>query len=118
RALLMGNAAQTIHPLGAQGFNLGLRDALALAERVAGGTDPGAPALLAEYVAARRTDRERTLAFSDGLARITANASLSSRALRSLGMLALGNLPGLSAPLAAGAMGFRGQVPRLARGPG
>ena len=31
--------------------------------------------------------------------------------------LALGHAPGLSAPLAAGAMGFRGRVPRLARAP-
>lgn len=45
RAVLVGNAAQTsgIHPIGAQGFNLGLRDALTLAELVAAGGDPGAP---------------------------------------------------------------------------
>ncbi len=116
RAVLVGNAAQTIHPVGAQGFNLGLRDALTLAELVGAGGDPGAPALLAEYVHARCEDRERTLAFSDGLARLTANPSEPLRALRSLGLLALGNLPGLSAPLAAGAMGFRGRVPALARG--
>jgi 2-octaprenyl-6-methoxyphenol hydroxylase len=116
RALLLGNAAQTIHPLGAQGFNLGLRDALALAERVNAGADAGAPALLADYVEARREDRERTLAFSDGLARVTANGSQPLRLLRSLGLLAMGNVPGLAAPLATGAMGFRGRVPRLARG--
>jgi 2-octaprenyl-6-methoxyphenol hydroxylase len=115
RALLVGNAAQTIHPVGAQGFNLGLRDALALAELVDGAADPGSEALLAAHVAARREDRERTLAFSDGLARLTANASLPSRALRSFGLFALGNAPGLSASLAAGAMGFRGRVPALAR---
>ena len=116
RALLVGNAAQTIHPVGAQGFNLGLRDALALAELVDGTADPGSQALLEAHVAARREDRERTLAFSDGLARLTASRGLPARALRSLGLFALGNAPGLSAPLAAGAMGFRGQVPALARG--
>jgi 2-octaprenyl-6-methoxyphenol hydroxylase len=116
RALLVGNAAQTIHPVGAQGFNLGLRDALALAQLVEPGADPGADALLARWLDARREDRERTLTFSDGLARVTANPALSMHALRSLGLLALGNLPGLSAPLAAGAMGFRGEVPLLARG--
>jgi 2-polyprenyl-6-methoxyphenol hydroxylase-like FAD-dependent oxidoreductase len=41
--VLVGNAAQTIHPVGAQGFNLGLRDALALAELRRAGADPGAP---------------------------------------------------------------------------
>ena len=116
RAVLVGNAAQTLHPIGAQGFNLGLRDALALAERVAGAADPGAEALLADWEAARREDRERTLAFSDGLARVTANPSPPLRALRSLGLFALGSLPGLSAPIASGAMGFRGEVPALARG--
>ena len=115
RAVLMGNAAQTIHPIGAQGFNLGLRDALCLAERLDGG-DPGREDVLRDYAEARREDRERTLAFSDGLARTTANEGLPMQLLRSLGLLALGHLPGLAAPLAAGAMGFRGQVPILARG--
>src|SRR5690606_13017681 len=42
RMLLVGNAAQTVHPLGAQGFNLGLRDALTLAELLGNaGRDPG-----------------------------------------------------------------------------
>jgi 2-octaprenyl-6-methoxyphenol hydroxylase len=116
RAVLVGNAAQTIHPVGAQGFNLGLRDALALAQRVERGADPGAPELLASYVESRREDRERTIAFSDGLARLTANPSEPVRALRSLGLLALGNVPGLAAPLVAGAMGLRGDVPALSRG--
>ena len=118
RALLVGNAAQTIHPVGAQGFNLGLRDALALAQLVQAGADPGAPGTLSAYVDARREDRERTLAFSDGLARLTANPSEPLRALRSLGLLALGNVPGLAAPLVAGAMGLRGDVPALSRGRG
>jgi 2-octaprenyl-6-methoxyphenol hydroxylase len=115
RAVLVGNAAQTIHPIGAQGFNLGLRDALTLAELLQGGGDPGSEGLLREYEAARREDRERTLAFSDGLARATANPSFPMHVLRSLGLLGLGHVPGLAAPLAAGAMGFRGQVPALAR---
>jgi 2-octaprenyl-6-methoxyphenol hydroxylase len=115
RGVLMGNAAQTLHPIGAQGFNLGLRDALTLAEGLAG-DDPGAPGVLAAYAEARREDRERTLAFSDGLARITANESFPLHVLRSLGLLALGRVPGLADPLVAGAMGFRGRVPKLSRG--
>lgn len=115
RALLMGNAAQTIHPIGAQGFNLGLRDALTLAELLDGG-DPGSDSLLADYVDARREDRERTLAFSDGLARITANDSFPMHVLRSLGLLAVGNSADLSLPIVSAAMGFRGKVPALARG--
>lgn len=115
RCVVMGNAAQTLHPIGAQGFNLGLRDALTLAEVLAG-DDPGAPTLLAQYASRRREDRERTLAFSDGLARATANPSFPMHVLRSLGLLALGHVPGLADPLVSGAMGFRGQVPALSRG--
>lgn len=115
RALLMGNAAQTIHPIGAQGFNLGLRDALTLAEGLSGG-DPGEESVLSDYAAARQVDRERTLAFSDGLARLTAREDFAMHLLRSFGLTLLGQLPGLSAPLVSGAMGFRGQVPVLARG--
>jgi 2-octaprenyl-6-methoxyphenol hydroxylase len=123
RCLLMGNAAQTIHPVGAQGFNLGLRDALTYAELLqdrragAGVPDPGEPALLADYVEARREDRESTLAFSDGLARLTANDSPGLSALRSLALLAFAQSPSVRAPLVSGAMGFRGRIPRLARTP-
>lgn len=115
RLVVMGNAAQTLHPIGAQGFNLGLRDALSLAE-VLGGDDPGAERVLADYATMRHEDRERTLAFSDGLARATANGSFPMHVLRSLGLLALGHVPGLADPLVAGAMGFRGRVPQLSRG--
>lgn len=116
RAVLVGNAAQTLHPIGAQGFNLGLRDALTLAELVADGGDPGAPALLAAWAARRHEDRTRTLAFSDGLARLTANPSPLLRPLRSAGLLALDADRGLQAMLAGGAMGYRGDVPALCRG--
>ncbi len=77
RAVLVGNAAQTLHPIGAQGFNLGLRDALTLAELVIESSradgDPGDVALLAGYAQRRREDREGTAAASDALARWTAN---------------------------------------------
>jgi len=120
RLVLVGNAAQAIHPIGAQGFNLGLRDALSLVDAIEerrgdAAVDPGTEAVLADYTARRRDDRERTLAFSDGLARITATASPLHRLGRSLGFAALNLDAGLRAEFAAGAMGFRGRVPRLAR---
>jgi 2-octaprenyl-6-methoxyphenol hydroxylase len=115
RAVLLGNAAQTIHPIGAQGFNLGLRDALTLAELIGQAQDPGAWALLDSYAERRREDRRRTLEFSDGLARITGNASPLVRPLRSLGLLAADNSAALQSMLVGGAMGFRGEVPELCR---
>ena len=116
RAVVLGNAAQTIHPIGAQGFNLGLRDALTLAEEIARGDDPGATSRLAAYAARRREDRERTLAFSDGLARLTANPSPLLKPVRSAGLVAMEAQPSLQAFLVGGAMGFRGDVPALCRG--
>ncbi len=118
RAVLVGNAAQTLHPVGAQGFNLGLRDALTLAELVAQAEDPGSDAVLDAYAARRREDRGRTLDFSDGLARLTANPAPWLRPLRSLGLLALDQVPALQARFAGGAMGYRGDVPALCRGGG
>ena len=117
RAVLIGNAAQTLHPIGAQGFNLGLRDALTLAELLVarfGGDDAGAPALLAEYSRRRSEDRDGTAAMSDGLARYTANEALPLKLLRSIGLVALDRIPPLQELLVRRGMGFRGVVPQLA----
>jgi len=116
RAALVGNAAQTLHPIGAQGFNLGLRDALTLAELIEAADDPGAAALLAEHARRRRDDRAETLQFSGGLARLTANGGEGMRPLRSMAFAAIERLPALRAQLIGGALGYRGEVPRLCRG--
>jgi 2-octaprenyl-6-methoxyphenol hydroxylase len=119
RAVLVGNAAQSLHPIGAQGFNLGLRDALTLVECIeaglARGEDAGHPAVLAEHARRRSEDRSRTIAFSDGLARLTADPAPLLSALRSLGLLALEQDAALRAQIVGGAMGYRGDVPRLCR---
>lgn len=114
RAVLLGNAAQSIHPLGAQGFNLGLRDALTLVEEISRhGLDT--PQLLETYAERRRQDRERTLSFSDGMAKISANPGLGVSLMRSIGMGVLANTPGLRGQVAAGGMGYRGDLPELCR---
>lgn len=122
RAVLVGNAAQTLHPVGAQGFNLGLRDALVLSELVAAAratdasADCGAADLLDAWARRRHEDRQRTLAFSDGLARLTSNPARLARPLRSLGLLALSVSGTAQGSLVGGAMGYRGDPPLLARG--
>jgi 2-octaprenyl-6-methoxyphenol hydroxylase len=122
RAVLVGNAAQTIHPIGAQGFNLGLRDALTLADLLTDaahtGADPGSTALLDEYTRRRAEDRDGTLATSDALARWTASEATPLKLLRTLGMLALDRIAPLQQALVRRGMGFRGVVPRLALGGG
>lgn len=116
RAVLVGNAAQSIHPLGAQGFNLGLRDALTLAECIAEhARDPGDDAVLRRHAARREEDRRRTIAFSDGLAKLTANDAPLLRPLRSAGLVAGDAFGWLQGWLVGGAMGYRGDVPALCR---
>ena len=116
RAALVGNAAQTLHPIGAQGFNLGLRDALTLAECVTDGIDdPGSDAVLSSYVQRRALDRERTLGFADGLARLSANDAPLLGPLRSAGLLMGDSQAWLQGWLVGGAMGYRGDVPALCR---
>lgn len=121
RIVLVGNAAQTVHPLGAQGFNLGLRDALTLAERLADVAaktgDSGADNVLADYAEGRNDDRSATTSFSDDLVHLMASDTLPLRGLRSLGFLALDRVPGLKRRVALRGMGFRGRTPAKALSP-
>ncbi len=112
---MLGNAAQTLHPIGAQGFNLGLRDALGFAECLQL-HDLQSPGFFAAYQESRQEDRERTIAFSDGLARFTSQENGFAKTMRSLGLFGLGLNPDLQAPIVNGAMGYRGNTPKLARG--
>jgi len=122
RVVLMGNAAHAIHPVGAQGFNLGLRDAATLAEVLADAihsdpaADPGDMDLLRRYSDWRKPDQDGTIAYSDGLARIYSNDSALVSLGRIAGLLAHAFVPPLRRQMATKAMGFRGKIPRLARG--
>lgn len=106
RMALIGNAAQTLHPIAAQGFNLGLRDALGLARAVAAHADAGDPSVLSAFAAARQGDREDTLDFSHRLVEMTGMRSAPARWLRSIGLLALDALPPLQARLVQFGTGF------------
>lgn len=73
--VLLGNAAQTLHPVAGQGFNMGVRDAWELAQVVLD-TPPeslGTESMFAAYRASRRTDREAGIRFTDGLVRLFSN---------------------------------------------
>jgi 2-octaprenyl-6-methoxyphenol hydroxylase len=71
RIVAIGNAAQTLHPVAGQGFNLGLRDAAVLARLLA---REATPDRLMEFTGARRTDRSMTITLTDTMARIFAGA--------------------------------------------
>jgi 2-octaprenyl-6-methoxyphenol hydroxylase len=72
RAVLVGNAAQSLHPIAGQGFNLGLRDAYELGQAIndAPRDSLGSHAMLAAYAARRRLDRYAGVAFTHGLTHI------------------------------------------------
>jgi len=116
RAALVGNSAQALHPVAGQGFNLGLRDAAMLAEQLAAAPDPGAPAVLAAYAAARAPDRRGMIAFTDGLVKLFASERPMLAALRNAGLLAFDLLPPAKRALARVSWGFGGRTPRLMRG--
>lgn len=118
RLVILGNAAHAIHPIGAQGFNLALRDAATLAEVVAddNGGDPGNSELLYRYSRWRRPDQRGTIATSDGMTRLFSNPSLLAAGLRTGALLAHALSPALRRKSAIQAMGYRGRIPRLALG--
>lgn len=120
RAVLVGNAAHGLHPVAAQGFNLGLRDVAALADCVADalaeGADFGAGALLERYADWRRADQRKLVQFTDGLVRLFGSRKRSLRLLRDAGMLGFDLVPGVRRLFARHTMGLAGRLPRLSRG--
>lgn len=123
RAVLVGNAAHGLHPVAAQGFNLGLRDVAALADCVADviaaeGASPaiGNAAVLERYANWRRADQRKLVALTDGLVRLFGSRRRAVRHLRDLGMLAFDIVPGARREFARHTMGLTGRLPRLSRG--
>lgn len=94
RSVLIGNAAQTLHPVAGQGFNLGLRDAWELADEIiAASPEAGTPAMLARYREKRRVDSNVGRIFTDSLVKLFSNDDPLLRSMRSMGLSALDCLP-------------------------
>jgi 2-octaprenyl-6-methoxyphenol hydroxylase len=89
RMALVGNAAQTLHPIAGQGFNLGLRDVISLAEMLAQAKDPGDYALLSHYQQRRADDKSATVGVTDGLVHLFANRWAPLVAGRNVGLMAM-----------------------------
>ncbi len=110
RLALVGNAAQTLHPIAGQGFNLGMRDVMSLAETLAAAyrqqQDPGSYAVLQHFAARRQADRAATIGVTDGLVRVFANHYAPLVAGRNLGLVTMNHLPWLQHPLAARTLGW------------
>lgn len=94
--VLIGNAAQTLHPVAGQGFNLGLRDAWELAgHAVNDATAPGSADWLKAYYARRDVDRSGGIGITHALVQLFSNDLPPLRIARGLGLTLLGCVPPL-----------------------
>ena len=108
--VILGNAAHSLHPIAGQGFNLSLRDTLALAESLKRGAQrnraPGSLAVLQGYIDSQRGDQWMTTQFSDQLTRLFSNRRAIMAVGRNLGLLGLDILPPAKRLFARQAMGL------------
>ena len=126
RGVLVGNSAHGLHPVAAQGFNLGMRDVAALcdclfdaqqAARAANALfDPGSAVILDKYADWRRSDQGKLVRFTDGLVRLFGSSRKSLATLRNIGMLGFDLVPGVRRMFTRHTMGLAGSLPRLSRG--
>jgi len=86
RVVCIANTAQTLHPIAGQGFNLGLRDIRDLCETVRQQTDLGSYKQIRAYQKLRESDRNQTIALTDGLVRVFSNHNVPLTPLRSMGL--------------------------------
>jgi len=120
RAVLLGNSAHTIHPNGAQGFNLCLRDVAGLAEHLLQDStlafDPGDKQLLENYFNSRLQDQQRVSRLSHGMTRWFYNNQICRAATRNVAMTLVDLVPPAKAGLMRRGMGIWGRQPALVRG--
>jgi 2-octaprenyl-6-methoxyphenol hydroxylase len=122
RSVLIGNSAHGLHPVSAQGFNLGMRDVAAIADCIAeakalpGNFDPGTDNMLEQYANWRRADQQKLVRFTDSLVKLFGSERGPLRTLRNIGMLGFDLVPGVRSAFAKHTMGLAGRLPRLSRG--
>ena len=117
RCVLIGNAAQALHPIAGQGFNLGMRDAALLAETLQqDGGDAGAAALLRQFDQVRGADRRGIVRFTDGLVKLFGDVRPGAGLARNLGLIAFDLLPPAKSALSRLSWGWDGKRPKLTRG--
>ncbi len=120
RVVLLGNAVHSLHPIGAQGLNLGLRDVAAIAQLIDDAVkkqkDVGDAALLSAYEKWREPDQKRMIQFTHSLTKVFAKSWIGLPPLRDMGLFALDTFPILRDSFAKHSVGLWGEVPKLACG--
>ncbi|MCK9238721.1 MAG: FAD-dependent monooxygenase, partial [Thiopseudomonas sp.] len=108
--VVLGNSAHSLHPIAGQGYNLSLRDALALAEHVlASQAELGDLATLQAYQASQQRDQDLVIGFSDRSTRLFSNAQPLLVTGRNLGLLGLELCPPAKSYFTRYAMGLGGR---------
>ena len=114
--VLMGNAAHSMHPVAGQGFNLSLRDCVALTDTlqhaVANTEAIGSLPVLQRYLDRQSWDQDKTINTSHLLTLLFSTAEPTAAFARNTGLLGLNFLPGIKTWFAKQAMGMgdRGSV--------
>jgi 2-octaprenyl-6-methoxyphenol hydroxylase len=117
RAVIIGNAVHQLHPVAGQGFNLGMRDVVQLAEMIMTQqkkeADIGEPTFLESYAATRQKDHNQTIGFTNSLIKIFSSDWLPLAATRSISLAVMDHIPVAKTILAKHAMGLSGRLPRV-----
>lgn len=120
RVALVGDAAHGLHPIHAQGWNLGVRDVAALTEVILdalrSGQDPGAGEALQRYARWREKDARLILGLTDGLNRLFSTDFVPAKLLRRTSLTLLDRLTPMKTWVMRRGMGMSGDLPKLARG--
>lgn len=117
RTVLIGNAAQTLHPVAGQGLNLGLRDIAQLVELIADQRYAlGSSEMLQYYAEQRQPDRKAVIQYTDSLIKLFSNDSFLLGHIRGAGLMATDRLPLLKKWLVRKNIGYHHRKTRLARG--
>jgi len=108
--VVLGNAAHALHPVAGQGFNLALRGVMDLVDAIEDGLArqamPGSAAVLQDFEARRRADRDAVVRFSDGLIRLFGLDLPLLPQARGAGLVGLNLIGPLRRGLARRAMGM------------
>jgi len=119
RVALVGDAAHCIHPLAGLGVNLGLRDAMVLAQEIADAKrfdeDWGGLAVLDRYMKQRMPDVLSVMGSMEGLHRVFTTNIPGLKEARGLGMRMVGNAGAIKHLLMRNSTGLSLPVPKQIR---
>lgn len=119
RAILIGDAAHTIHPLAGQGVNLGLKDAAALAECLALQVENNSLTVsqktLKNFERWRKNDAAEMIAAMEAIKQVFTPQQKPTQLLRGIGMSLLNNLAPVKQQMIKQALGYQHHLPSLAK---